>query len=187
MDGIKPGASTVAVGSNYLNTTFNPGPGKYNCEGAFSPFYSEVLKNKDDDTSFFTVSNGGKLTRRTQWFSADRTKRFASDDPSHSQFIKPSKGPGDYSPRNELHHTISDKFEVKRFSEMDATSLKNTLASIKTAVSTRKDPSRKFKNNAPPGYKMEKIKMPPHASIPIDQVPYMNKENKTEEKRENKY
>ena len=56
MDGIKPGASTVAVGSNYLNTTFNPGPGKYNCEGAFSPFYSEVLKNKDDDTSFFTVS-----------------------------------------------------------------------------------------------------------------------------------
>jgi|TARA_B110000285_G_C15119913_1_gene616460 hypothetical protein len=82
MDGIKPGASTVAVGSNYLNQTFNPGPGKYNCMGTFSPFFSEIIKNKDDETSFFTVQNGGKLTRRTQWFSADRTKRFASDDPS---------------------------------------------------------------------------------------------------------
>jgi|TARA_B110000285_G_C15119913_1_gene616461 hypothetical protein len=84
-------------------------------------------------------------------------------------------------------HTISDKFEVKRFSEMDAKSLKSTLASIKTSVSHRVGPVRKFKNNAPPGYKMEKIKMPPHASIPIDQVPYMNKEDKVDELKENKY
>lgn len=30
MDSIAPGKETVAIGSNYRNLTYNPGPGKYN-------------------------------------------------------------------------------------------------------------------------------------------------------------
>jgi hypothetical protein len=33
MDGIAPGKQTVAIGSNYFNMTYNPGPGKYNPTG----------------------------------------------------------------------------------------------------------------------------------------------------------
>ena len=30
LDGIAPGKETVAIGSNFYNMTYNPGPGKYN-------------------------------------------------------------------------------------------------------------------------------------------------------------
>ena len=45
MDGIMPGKQTVAIGSNYHNMTYNPGPGKYNAGGTFSPFFQEIIKN----------------------------------------------------------------------------------------------------------------------------------------------
>lgn len=49
------------------------------------------------------------------------------------------------------------------------------------------NPVRKLTNNAPPKYLAEKIKSLPKSSIPADQVPYMNKEDKIDEKKENKY
>ena len=45
MDGIAPGKATVAIGTNYFNQTYNPGPGKYNGEGVFSPFSNEIIKS----------------------------------------------------------------------------------------------------------------------------------------------
>ena len=48
MDGIAPGKATVAIGSNYHNQSYNPGPGKYNMQDCLSPFFKEVIK-KDAD------------------------------------------------------------------------------------------------------------------------------------------
>ena len=45
LDGIAPGKETVALGSNYYNFSYTPGPGKYNAEGHNSPFYQEIIKN----------------------------------------------------------------------------------------------------------------------------------------------
>jgi hypothetical protein len=87
LDGIAPGKETVAIGSNFYNFCYTPGPGKYNAEGTNSPFYQDIIKNDNHSSTFFVQSNGGKLTRRTQWFSADKTHRFASDDKSSKQFI----------------------------------------------------------------------------------------------------
>lgn len=105
MDGIKPGFQTVALGSNYHNLTYNPGPGQYSAENTNSPFNQEVVKDESDASQFFSINHGGKLTRRTQWFSADKTKKFATDDKSTTQFITPTVGPGQYSPQS----TIGDK------------------------------------------------------------------------------
>ena len=49
------------------------------------------------------------------------------------------------------------------------------------------NPVRKLTNNNPPKYLVEKIKSVPKSSIPTDQVPFMNKEDKVDEKKENKY
>ena len=106
LDGIAPGATTYNVGSNYLSTTFTPGPGKYNAEGAFSPFYEEIIKQQTDFDNFYTIQNGGKLTRRTQWFSADRTKKFATDDKASTQYVSQTVGPGDYNPLTALGDTF---------------------------------------------------------------------------------
>ena len=61
MDGIAPGKATVALGSNYYNYTYTPGPGKY----THAATYQEIIKDKGDSTNYFHMSNGGKLTRRT--------------------------------------------------------------------------------------------------------------------------
>ena len=54
LDGIAPGKETVALGSNYFNQTYNPGPGKYNNQDVFSPFAKEIIKS-DDNENYFTV------------------------------------------------------------------------------------------------------------------------------------
>ena len=82
MDGIAPGKATVALGSNYLNMTYTPGPGRYTETITFQ----DIIKDKADSKNYFNTSNGGKLTRKTQWFSADRTKKFATDDKSSPEY-----------------------------------------------------------------------------------------------------
>ena len=99
--------------------TYTPGPGKYEQTTDFQ----DIIKDKNDSVNYFNTSNGGKLTRRTQWFSADRTNRFATDDKSCIEFKHPSVGPDKYSPKT----TISDSYKVKRFTEMDPKELKATL------------------------------------------------------------
>lgn len=118
MDGIKPGFQTVALGSNYLNMTYNPGPGKYNVDNSFSNFSTDVVKDNGDSSQYFSINQSGKLTRRTQWFSADRTKKFATDDKSTSEFIHPTIGPDQYSPRNTSFDLGNTSIQLKRFSEM---------------------------------------------------------------------
>jgi hypothetical protein len=73
LSGNPPGKETVAIGSNYHNLTYNPGPGNYQSEGTNSPFYREIIKNQNESSTYFMQQNGGKLTKRTQWFSADKT------------------------------------------------------------------------------------------------------------------
>ena len=34
---------------------YNPGPGKYNVAGSISPFFKEILKNKDDNSTYYTI------------------------------------------------------------------------------------------------------------------------------------
>ena len=46
LDGIAPGKETVALGSNFYNFCYTPGPGKYNAEGTNSPFYQDIIKNE---------------------------------------------------------------------------------------------------------------------------------------------
>lgn len=129
MDGIKPGFQTVAVGSNYHNMTYYPGPGKYNADSVLSAFSTEIVKDRGNDSQYFSINQSGKLTRRTQWFSADKTKKFATDDKSTSEFIHPSIGPDQYSPRNAAFD-FGGTLQLKRFSEMTKEQLHYTLSTL---------------------------------------------------------
>lgn len=44
MDGIAPGKQTVALGSNYFNMTYTPGPGKYELKN----FGTETITDTSD-------------------------------------------------------------------------------------------------------------------------------------------
>ena len=39
--------------------------------------------------------------KKTQWYSADRTKKFGSDDKSSPQYIHSTIGPGQYTPNHD--------------------------------------------------------------------------------------
>ena len=45
LDGIPDASETVALGSNYLDMKYTPGPGKYNVDKPFSQFSTEILKD----------------------------------------------------------------------------------------------------------------------------------------------
>lgn len=82
------------------------------------------MKDKDQ---YQTLILGGKLVKRTQWFSADRTKRFARDDKSSIEYIQPSVGPGDYNSGSDFSKF---EFKIKRFSEMPRNELSRLLKAI---------------------------------------------------------
>ena len=90
------------------------------------------MKDKTSDSNYFTINNGGKLLKKTQWYSADKTKRFQTDDKSSAAYIQPSIAPNHYSPRG----GFAGKFEVQRFSEMGRNQLNSLLNTIdgKTTV-----------------------------------------------------
>ena len=66
------------------------------------------------------------LSRRSQWFNADRTKRLARDDKSSPEYIPETVAPGAYSPPT----TFGQFFQLKRFGEMNKTELKKTLQAL---------------------------------------------------------
>lgn len=155
MNSVALGQDTGQIGANYASCGYNPGPGKYEDDKITSSFATEVIvpnnqigesshehkaMNKaasgvstQDQSSippgtYFTLVNGELLKRRQQWFSADRTKRFATDDPASQQYIyQIQPGPNQYSPRT----TIADKRgrnERKRFAELNKAELRKALA-----------------------------------------------------------
>jgi hypothetical protein len=131
------------------------------------------------------------LTRRTQWFSADKTHRFASDDKSSTQFVHPTIGPGQYSPRT----TLADKFEVRRFSEMNPQELKSTLSTLSSKMfRTKFNGFQTVSHLSPPRIKHPIVpKLTTVASIPhrTKGAPYVELQKRLQEEKdqkvENKY
>ncbi len=187
-DGIAPGKETVAVGSNYLNQTYNPGPGKYNHEDP-----EDIIVKKEDESHYY-VEKGGKLARRTQWFSADRTKKFATDDKSSSQFVHPSVGPGQYSPRAQFDQPVNS---IKRFHDMSKSELKDMMQKLQAAIYNKKsdEPEKRLVMNNPPKAKPVIQKLTTVASIPhkAKGTPYVQQHRRQQqqqlekETKENKY
>lgn len=65
LQGMPPGKESVAIGQNFYNQSYTPGPGKYSVDQSISTFETVTLKDNLNNSNYFTVNQGGKLQKKT--------------------------------------------------------------------------------------------------------------------------